>query len=52
VYGIDPAAIDADMIRVVEGANDNPAKRAEVIDTAARNPRSLIGYQVSVCDGA
>jgi hypothetical protein len=46
VYGLDPGCVDADMLRQVEVANDNPTKRLATIDEAARVPRSLIGYQV------
>lgn len=46
VFGIDPDSVDADMLRVVETANDNPSKRAAVVEEAERNPRTLLGYQV------
>ncbi len=46
MYGIEPHCVDADMLRVVEGANLNPTQRLAVVDEAARDPRSLIGYQV------
>jgi rRNA maturation protein Rpf1 len=46
MYGIDPGCVDSDMLRVIECAGDNPAKRLAVIEESAGNPRSLIGYQV------
>jgi rRNA maturation protein Rpf1 len=46
MYGIDPGCVDSDMLRVIESAGDNPAKRLAVIEESAGNPRSLIGYQV------
>lgn len=44
--GFDPYSVTPEMLEVIESANDKPDVRKAVVDEAARNPRSLIGYQV------
>lgn len=46
IYGLDPNSVDAEMLRVVETANENPERRKMTVEEAAKNPRTLIGYQV------
>jgi len=44
--GFDSHSITAEMLQVIEEANDKPDVRKRVMDDATLNPKSLIGYQV------
>ena len=46
--GRDVNVVTAGMLKVAEGYNINPEQRRAAVEDAARNPSSLIGYQVRV----
>lgn len=48
--GFDSHSVTAEMLQVIEEANDKPDVRKRVMDDATLNPKSLIGYQVNYVD--